>query len=635
MSRTFRCLAPALAACALAGAAAAQTVAARPAAARSSFPLTVESIMRGPLLVGRSPDEVRWSPDSRWVYFRWRRDNPGDTATAVYRVAAQGGAPERLADSTAARVAPARTGGEWSRAHDRRAEVRNGDVFVIDRGGAEHRITQTPARESEAHLSRDGRTVTFLSGGNVFAVDVAGGTLRQLTDIRGADAPKRDALAGQRGWLHDQQDTLFAVVRDRRAEREHREMLDSLRTALRPIYLGKNASVASAQVSPSGRYLLLDVNESVEGEKATIVPAWVTESGYTEPLNGRGKVGDVQDGERVAVVELATSRVSWVQPEAKDRKMTLTALEWAPDADRALVMGESADFKDRWLYVVGPDGKATTVDRLHDAAWVGGPAYGSAGWLSDERVWFVSERSGYAHLYAAPAAGGEAQALTQGAWEVTDVQLSPDRRMFWLTTSETHPGERGLYAVPAAGGARTRIDRLEGWNEGLVSPDGRWVAVTHSTANEPPELYLMPNRAGAPARRVTESTTAEFRMGPWIKPEVVTFTARDGATVHARIYRPRELGASANGGAVVFVHGAGYLQNAHRGWSTYYREYMFNHLLASRGITVLDVDYRGSAGYGAAWRTGIYRHMGGKDLSDQVDGVRWLVANEGVDAKRV
>jgi len=86
---------------------------------------------------------------------------------------------------------------------------------------------------------------------------------------------------------------------------------------------------------------------------------------------------------------------------------------------------------------------------------------------------------------------------------------------------------------------------------------------------------------------------------------------------------------------VVFVHGAGYLQNAHRGWSSYYREYMFHHLLASRGYTVLDIDYRGSAGYGAAWRTGIYRHMGGKDLTDQVDGVRWLVANHGVDARRV
>ena len=62
---------------------------------------------------------------------------------------------------------------------------------------------------------------------------------------------------------------------------------------------------------------------------------------------------------------------------------------------------------------------------------------------------------------------------------------------------------------------------------------------------------------------------------------------------------------------------------------------MFHHLLASRGYTVLDLDYRGSAGLGRDWRTAIYRHMGGLDLDDQVSGARWLVANLGVDSSRI
>jgi dipeptidyl aminopeptidase/acylaminoacyl peptidase len=95
------------------------------------------------------------------------------------------------------------------------------------------------------------------------------------------------------------------------------------------------------------------------------------------------------------------------------------------------------------------------------------------------------------------------------------------------------------------------------------------------------------------------------------------------------------VGAAANGAAVIFVHGAGYLQNVHRGWSSYSREYMFHHLLAERGFTVLDIDFRGSAGHGRDWRTAIYRHMGGKDLTDQVDGARWLARHEGVDPARV
>ena len=100
----------------------------------------------------------------------------------------------------------------------------------------------------------------------------------------------------------------------------------------------------------------------------------------------------------------------------------------------------------------------------------------------------------------------------------------------------------------------------------------------------------------------------------------------------------RPTGATAPAGrrpAGVFVHGAGYLQNVHNWWSGYYREYMFHHLLASRGYTVLDMDYRGSAGHGREWRTAIYRYMGGRDLDDQLAGARWLVENMGVDSARI
>ena len=603
----------------------------------SGFDLSVRNIMRGPELVGRSPDEVRFSEDGRWVYFRWRAPEARDTATHVYRVPAAGGAPERLADSAADRVAPARGNGGWNADRTRRAFVRLGDVFVADLNGTERRITHTPAREDGAQLSRDGSTVYWVSGGNLFATAVDGGPLRQLTDVRAEAAPRDPPRDGQRGTLRRQQTELFDVVRGREEQRLRREQLDSLRASVRPVYVGKDASVTSFDVSPSGRYALLTVNERAEGAQRTIVPAWVTESGYTEPLNVRTKVGDVEGATRVALLDLETSTLTWVEPDSahRARKVSLSAAGWAPGTDRALLIGIPYDYKDRWIYVTGTDARPRVVDALRDTAWVGGPGLFTAGWVSDDRVYFASERTGYAHLYTVPASGGRATAVTSGAWEVDGVALSPDRRTFYVTTSETHPGERALYAVPVQGGARTRVTPLAGWTEGTLSPDGRTLALLHSTGNTPPELYLMPNQPGAQPVQVTESRTAEFRAGPWIQPEVVTFRARDGATVHARIYRPREVGAQPHGGAVLFVHGAGYLQNAHRGWSTYFREYMFHHLLATRGYTVLDVDYRGSAGYGAAWRTGIYRHMGGRDLTDHVDAARWLVRAEGVDPARI
>jgi dipeptidyl aminopeptidase/acylaminoacyl peptidase len=111
------------------------------------------------------------------------------------------------------------------------------------------------------------------------------------------------------------------------------------------------------------------------------------------------------------------------------------------------------------------------------------------------------------------------------------------------------------------------------------------------------------------------------------------FKASDGVMVNARLYQPEE--STKNNAAVIFVHGAGYLQNAHNWWSTYFREYMFHNLLRDNGITVIDIDYRASAGYGRDHRTAIYRHMGSKDLSDQVDGRQWLIDSLGIDPNRV
>jgi dipeptidyl aminopeptidase/acylaminoacyl peptidase len=87
--------------------------------------------------------------------------------------------------------------------------------------------------------------------------------------------------------------------------------------------------------------------------------------------------------------------------------------------------------------------------------------------------------------------------------------------------------------------------------------------------------------------------------------------------------------------AVVFNHGAGYLQNSHLGWSGSFREFMFHNMLAQQGYVVLDMDYRASAGYGRDWRTAIYRQMGTPEIQDLEDGVDWLVENLDVDANRV
>jgi dipeptidyl aminopeptidase/acylaminoacyl peptidase len=305
-----------------------------------------------------------------------------------------------------------------------------------------------------------------------------------------------------------------------------------------------------------------------------------------------------------------------------------------------VIGARAADFKDRWILALDPaTGKTRVLATQHDDAWVGGPTTSmggtTLGWMKNDReVYFVSEQSGYSHLYAVSWDGGEPRALTSGNWEVLNVRQSRDKSRFYLTASKDTPYENHLYEMDGDGGPLTRLTQAPGKHTTVLSPDEKWIADIYSYTNKPPDLFVQENRPQAGPKRITTSPAAEFAQYPWVDAPIVEFTARDGVKVPARLFKPANF--KKGGPAVVFVHGAGYLQNVSRWWSSnYYREYMFDHILMERGFLVIDVDYRGSAGYGRDWRTAIYEHMGGKDLDDIVDAAKYVAAQHGVDPRKI
>jgi dipeptidyl aminopeptidase/acylaminoacyl peptidase len=608
------------------------------------FDFSIKNIMRGPELYGLQPDDVRWSADSKWIYFTWLE--PGSDwreQPKQFRVRAMPGAkPERVSiqqeDSTGPRFARA------TRSHNGRysAVEFNGDIYVNDlTTGTTRRLTQTVEAERSPQFSSTDREIFFVRNNNVYALDLSNGFLRQLTDIRTGPAPITDSakVQGQRGRLEEQQRDLLQAVRDRiradsiaRAERAERDSL-----GVKAIYLQTGEQVSDFAVSPTGTSVLITTRTPASGNRTTDIPQYVTKSGYTEELRGRTKVGDAEQKGRIGLITIPAGTATWLKPFPADTTTGFVEpLGWNDAGTRSLVYAFSGDHKWRLLETVAPTGKIETIEAEHDSAWVGGPCGDCGGWYDHgRRVWFASEADGFSHLYTAAANGSAKQQLTRGRWEVRDVALSPDQRWFYLHTNEISPFEQQLYRMPVTGGAMQRITTKSGKHTGVVSPDGRLVADVYSYVNRPPDLYLLQVEPGAPMSQLTTSPSAEWLSFPWIVPELVMIPASDGVQVPAHIYKPADMHAQPNGGAVIFVHGAGYLHNVGNFWSEYPREYMFNQFLASKGYIVLDLDYRGSDGYGRDWRTAIYRHMGGRDLQDQVDASKYLNANYHVDPERV
>ncbi len=627
--------------------------------------LSVETIMRDPAWIGIAPSSPFWSEDGERLYFTWRRE--GDAGDSLY-VSIRGGTPRRA--TLDERKTLTSQSGDYSKDFAKKVFSRNGDIFLLDiKRGSETQLTSTLASEFNPRFLANEQSIAFEREGNVFIRELGSGLERQVTNIRSGaktpDAPKTELQK----TIEKQQLELFDVLRkrknDRDAAKKYQELLEQKKPKV--FYTGQKNAFAFS-ISPNARFVTFVLSQSAQDAKRAIVPNFVTESGFTEDIPARTKVGEPQAKYEFYVYDVTRDTTLQVKPDSlqgliptkasgdtsktkpQARSVFYTAPSWADDGHRAFVQVFSQDNKDRWIVMLNAE-KAqftTLLDHQHDSAWIGGPGIsafgsgdGSSGWMPDgKRIWFQSEADGWSHLYvtgADSATKTNRVQLTKGRFEVYDPFISRDKKRWYFHSNEVHFGERHLYSMPLEGGTATRITTKEGRNDALLSPDEKQIAVVHSFSNKPPELFLMPNKAnadgGSDSKQITQSLSPEFSRYAWRVPDVLTFKARDGANVPARVYTPEA--SRSNGAAVVFVHGAGYLQNAHKWWSTYFREYMFHNLLVDKGYTVLDVDYRASAGLGRDWRTGIYRFMGGKDLDDQVDGAKFLVEKYGVDAKRI
>lgn len=621
--------------------------------------LTIDNIMADPRVsVGALPSAPFWSEDSQTIYFSW---NPELKKTEpLYAAQARDGKPYPVEPENR-RTMPSHNG-VYNRAHTRKVFVKNGDLFLFDIPTSQTlALTNTLEYEGSPFFNSDETQVFFTRNNNLYSLHLSNSTLTQWTNfVSGSNKPESRS-GRQEKWLKDQQMELFGVLKERSDKKDEQEKNEKTDEPQRPkeIFLDEKR-IEDIQISPDNRFVTYRLSISPKNAKRTIVPGYVTESGFTEDIPARTKVGSAQtyqefwmyDLHSDTTVQLNLSTLDGItdQPEyLKDyvntrdtsrlvktaaRNVYFHNLLWTENGNTAILVIRSLDNKDRWITRLDPVKRSVTVlDRWRDEAWIGGPVHATGFLAGDSILYYQSEADGYSHLYTVNIHTGAKTQLTKGAFEVQSVRLSRNKQHFYLVTNEVHPGEQHFYRMSVNGGERIRLTQKSGAYQPVLSPDESKIAYLHSSSTQPWELFVQKNEPQAAPLQITRSQSDQFKSYKWREPKLVKIRARDGAEVYARLYEG--TGKKGKKPAVIFVHGAGYLQNAHRWWSTYFREYMFHNFLVDQGYTVLDMDYRGSAGYGRDWRTGIYRHMGGKDLEDQVDGAAWLVQNQGVDAGRI
>lgn len=603
--------------------------------------LSVQKIMQGEAFVGYLPEDLMIMPNDQ-VVFTWRTSN--DNSREYYTI--NNGKTERL--SELAEMTYPLQGYIWNKQRDLAVYSQNGNLFIwkVKDVAPKALIISEDAIYNVGMINGD-KGVYYTSRGNLYCFDLQENTLKQLTNLVHQDEPSNDSP----NYLERQQTELFEFVKNKN---EHR----SASLLPKEVYIGES-QVESLELSPDGNFVSYTLVDKASN-KTTKVEHHITSSGFTESSIARPKVGRKDDHYAFYMYNVNDQKVNkfdftqlsnlnkipsyykdYGRTTYENKGVIFHGPYYNPSGSRAILEIKSLDNKHRWIVELDlKDPSFKELEYQFDEAWIGGPGIsgwnevpGTIDWINDDSFYFQSEKTGYSHLYSYNFKTNQKTALTKGDFEIHQVIKGKTEDELYLIANKNHPGNRECYLLDLKSKSLSPVLTQDGEYTAAFTRNFDKVYYLYSYKNKPTELYYSDAKSGSNPVQLTQSLTEEFKSYSWYAPDIVKIRSDDGKNIYARLYKPEA--DKKNGAGVIFVHGAGYLQNAHNYWSLYYREYMFHNHLRDLGYTVLDIDYRASEGYGRDWRTAIYRHMGGLDLSDQLDGREYLIENQGIDEKRI
>lgn len=640
-------------------------------AKKSDKEITLKKIMSNPDWIGIQPTRWGWSYDSQNILYQQKRK--GDVIS------------DRYMDGLGAHDAPKLIGPKdhyqhyndrvvYNQAKDKTAFIFKGNLFIRDlSSGAVTQLTRSSDRISQPLFLTDGR-LSYRTGNRFMAMDVNTGMTIELAHVKKGDMPKV-MPEGPKSYVAKEQHKLIKYIQkghdERTSRAKHSEKLKTQDPTLTPdaFYTGKGFTPRTLRLSPDGSklFVMAEAKRPQSGKK-DIMPDYIRPDASIKAHRARLRVGSFEFAQqKYMLIDLKSRDMKTLSIKDLDgfdedvladvrrenhkrdgkkykskkqpRKTALWGASWTRDGKQLALMLRARDNKDRWIATVDLNkGKMIQRERLHDDAWVNIYAFNQMGWADDNKtLYFQSERDGYGHIYTVDVTKkSKLRALTKGNYIVENLRPSPDGNHLYFTANKTHPGTFDVYRADLKSREHEQMTTLGGKVDYRISPNGKKLLVQQSETTRPPELFVQDAAVGAKATQISQFTSKEFLSFNWQVPEVVEVpSTTHGRPIYARVYRPDSQHTDDKKRGVMFIHGAGYLHNAHKGWSGYFREFMFHQMLAQKGYVVMDMDWRASKGYGRDWRTAIYRHMGKPEVEDIKDGVSFMVKNENVDPNRV
>ena len=550
--------------------------------------LTLDDLFATPKLTGTTPSRPAWAPNSEHFAFSW--SEPGNSWRNLWVFTSDGKEVRISTDTASASVRDI----IWSDANTIISQRGNYLWQTSLSRGKDTQFMRIEGGAGNLSISPAGNQAAYIKNGDLWLADFSSKQNRQLTEIGIAS---------------------LSSLPKGRYSRPEREIGPGIWSG--PTY----------KWSPDGKTIAIHVVDRREMRKVPFPDYLAAETNPNEVR--RGYPGDPNEIRRVGLLDVESGKITYLDLPAPHANQIID-FNWSPDG--ALLIDVASDTAvERKLFVVAPgESKPREIWRgVRESRMY--TSFGSTWHPDGKQVVFLSDRSDRYGLYTIDASPSKdrPQRLTDPSYDVLSAPTIAGDALFYAGNG-VNPYEQHVYRLDMSGGEPEQVTQLSGRNVGYPSPDGKHLVFMHSNDTSPPELYVVSSEGGD-VTRVTHSPLPAFTERTWAAAEYVSFPSLvDEYTLHARVLKPINMQP---GKQYPVVFGPVYSNSARNRWAGNYS--LVQQLLVKKGYIVVQVDSRGSTGYGRAFREEFLLGFADQDIEDYASAVAYMESLDYVDPDRI
>jgi dipeptidyl-peptidase 4 len=470
------------------------------------------------------------------------------------------------------------------------------DLFYYEFGNDRAvRLTNTAEEEVGEEFSPDGRMVSFIYKGNIYLADIATQRTRSVTSDGGDKI-----FNGRLDWVYQEE------IYGRGNFKGYWWSPDSTRI----VYL-------RIDETPVNEFVVVDHIPHLQELEITHYP----------------KAGDPNPTVKLGVVNAAGGATGWVDTfKYNGGEFLIVRVGWTPDSKKICYQLQNRE--QTWLDLNFADpatGKSDTLFRETTKAWV--EVIEEPFWLKDGSFLWLSERSGWQHVYHYSPEGNQIRQVTEGRWEVRAFHGIDEAKglVYFSSTEHSHIAVHA-YRIKLDGTGLARLTEQEGNHAVKFNPTFTHFIDNWSDVNTPTQVRLF-NADGRLARVIDENKVESLKQYKLGKTEFLQAKTRDGFVMEAMMIKPPDFNPSKKYPVMSYTYSGPHAPQVRNAWGG--TTYIWHQMLAQKGYIIWVCDNRTASGKGAESTWPMYKNAGELELRDLEDGLAWLKGQSYVESARI